>query len=769
MLETNIRIVRPGQDLYVWVRCAAIQGADLSIDLLQRACGTLRYRHGLAAVPYSGSQPSLLVATKGTIPPIHIDQEEWALDLMDAGEPSRRLSLEEPDGALLLPPLIERSFLAEIARRTDLWTLDSPRILYEAKPFRTEAGIGVYRRFEVASLLVEGVGIGVAVDAGTAFFTTTPLAYFFDATVGADERQRRQALFAMLTGRQQGQKGTLLYDNGRRRTKCYFDEAPDGVTCGTTGTVRVRGKSYASLLAYYEAENPELPLGEGTPAIRVSFHGLSRAQWVAGDRVFVRVMNDNVPDSLRDVDKIAPVTRRALLEEFWKRLEPEPLGRAAPGFFSGFWIPDTDRVAQLVPPALEFGQGRRLPAPSSPTVGAYQAYYRQRLRYLEDAGCFSLPPAVGRTIYCAYPRAVGEEIGQRLASDVADRISKWARRPFVASLVAYDSIVQAIEHLRRANHPGTVLFVLDEEPAAYYEVSFELNSWRVKRVTQGVLRRYYKELTEGSWDRKRRAVTSDRGRARWDQFVTMNALDVLQQMDAVPWRSAQAGPYEALLAIDVGHDRRHFALSLLVARSTDSVPGFGIYSEVQIKPDHKHETINSVMLTDQILRLFQKALPRRFLAIESVLVLRDGQLSGQEPEGIKGALARLVDQGMVSKDARVDVVDFHKNSQKSIRLWEVREDGAVGNPLEGTAVCFSRRIAVVAATGEATLHQGTAEPFVLVGDRQCAAILDAAQAAFGAAQLNWSSPGVAQRLPLPFKRTDDELAARAAQEIRRIR
>ena len=38
-----------------------------------------------------------------------------------------------------------------------------------------------------------------------------------------------------------------------------------------------------------------------------------------------------------------------------------------------------------------------------------------------------------------------------------------------------------------------------------------------------------------------------------------------------------------------------------------------------------------------------------------------------------------------------------------------------------------------------------------------------------AAQLNWSSPRVAQRLPIALKRTDEELTNRAGQEIRRIR
>lgn len=769
MLETNIRIVRPGPDLYLWVRRAAVKGPDLSVDLLQRACGTLRHRHKLAAVPYGGPQPSLLVATNSPVRPIHLEQEEWVLDITDAGDPSRRLSLAEPEGVSLLPPLIERALLAEVARRTKLWTLGSPRIWYEEKPFRTEEGIGAYRRFEVASLLVEDVGVGVAVDVGTAFFTTATLAHFFDFNVAAGEQQRRRALFAELTGRQQGQKGTLLYDNGRSKVKCYFEDAPEGVTCGSTGKLRVKNKTYDSVFAYYRAEIPDLPVAEDANAIRVSFPRLNRPQWVAADRVYVRVMNEDVPESLSAVDKIAPKDRRVLLQGFWKRLEPNPLGGVAGGFHIGFWRPEPNRITRLIPVGVEFGRGKRLPAPSSPLIGAYQDYYRRRLKYLEDAGCFSLPPTVGRTLYCAYPRAVGEETARKLAADVAARTSKWARLPFDTSLVAYDGIEEAIEQLRRADQPGTVLFVLDQEPAAYYEVSFQLNGWRVKRITEAVLRQHHKYLTDGAWDKKQRIVTAERGQARWDQFVTLNALDVFQQMDGIPWRSEQAGPYEALLVIDVGHDRRHFALSLLIARSTDKTPDFGIYSVAEIKPDHKQETINPVMLADYIVRVFQKASRRRFDPIASMLILRDGRLCGQEPKGIEQGMARLIAQGMLEKKARVDAVSFHKESVKSVRLWDVGDSGDINNPLEGTALRISKQMAVVAATGAATLHQGTAEPFVLVGENRCSAILDAASAAFSAAQLNWSSPTVAQRLPLPFKRTDEELTARAAQEIRRIR
>ena len=74
MLETNIRIVQPGTGLRLVVRRASLEGPDLSNDLLERACGTLRYRYGLAAIPTGRSGVrELLVAGNRPVPEIVVD------------------------------------------------------------------------------------------------------------------------------------------------------------------------------------------------------------------------------------------------------------------------------------------------------------------------------------------------------------------------------------------------------------------------------------------------------------------------------------------------------------------------------------------------------------------------------------------------------------------------------------------------------------------------------------------------------------------------
>lgn len=768
MLETNIRIVEGGPHLSLAVRRATVQGTDINSELLERTCGKLRHKFRLAAVPLKGQE--LLVATAHPIPTVRIETEDVALEVVDQGAETGCITLLDDNGPTLIPRLIERALIGELADKTDLWAIDSPRIWYESKPIRETDGIAAYRRYEIGSLSIEGTGVGIAVDIGTAFFTSNNLAYFFDGTVSRDEQRIRHEIFGNLTRRQTGQKGTLLYDIGRSKHKCYFEEAPDGVTCGTTGKIRIKNQTHESLFAYYRRQYPEMSVSEDTPAVRVSFQGIGKPTWAAASCLTVRVMNEELPEGLSNIDKISPRDRRYLIDGFWRRLGPRSLDQVANGFQEGFWRPEAGHRRQFVPVEIEFAQSQVLGSPKETSTAAYKTYYRQRLDFLDNVGCYSVPPAVGRTLYCAYPRTLNSDAARQLAGDMVKKIGQWARRPFDSKLIEYDSVAQAVELVRRSDSSGTVLCVLNEEPAAYHEVAFNLPGWRVKRVTARLLLEQHGRLVRGAWDKSRQKVTRESGSRRWDQFIRMCALDLVQLMDMVPWRAEQLGPYEAQLVIDVGHDRRHFALSLLLSRDPKKFPTFRFVSDVHVKPDWKQETINKVLLADSIVQIVQKVIKQGMDPVSSLLVVRDGQLGGQEPEGIDEAVAKLMANGQLAPHARIDVADFHKDTMKAVRYWEFLGDGKCENPLEGLAIRLNNRMAVFNTTGRTTLHQGTSQPVMLsIGAGSCREILDAAEAMFQGAQLNWSSPATAQRWSPALKRTDEELKARADQEIRNIR
>ena len=305
--------------------------------------------------------------------------------------------------------------------------------------------------------------------------------------------------------------------------------------------------------------------------------------------------------------------------------------------------------------------------------------------------------------------------------------------------------------------------------SAYYEVEFQLSGWRVKRLTERTVREHYRFLTEGAYDKREKKKTLEKGRKRWHSYVTQNVLDVIQLLHVVPYRIDGAGPYEAQLVIDVGHDRRYFAVSLLVARNEDRNPSFRFVTQTQHKIDQHQEGINPTLLADEILDLFTQVFRRRFDALESLLIIRDGRLVRQESEALNKSVTLLREQGYLKNHARVDQVDVHKDSLKSIRMWDVTVENEIENPLIGIGIRLNKKAMALATTGVPGLPQGTADPILIVSNGQCENVADAAAANFAAAQLNWSSPGVPQKLSIGMKRTDDSLKARAAQEVRRLR
>jgi len=654
MVETNIRIVGYGERLHLDVRRVQVHTSDTAPDLPEKACRLLRLRHGLAAVPYvADGVLQLFVASPAPLPELVLEGDNWRVELRDLGQ--TRLHVNSPGDAPLMARLFERYLLVQLAKRTDMWTLDSPRIWYEAEPFRVEDGIAAVRRFHVSVIPVEREGLGVVIHISTAFFTVDTVADFFDESLPPDERKRRQRRFEELSLRQRGQKGTLLYDLHRSHHKCYFEEFLPGVTCATTGSIPINGTTYPSLYDYYERKHPYAGVAADDSVARVSFPRLDRPRLVAANLLRLRVMNKDVPDSLKQVDKISPQERTRLINRFWKAAGESLFGKRLK---PGLWRPPAAKVVQLQFPTLLFGQDTELPPPVESTADAYKAHFRRRLSTLNHVGCYHVPPTVDRRIVVAYPNHLDRAMVDEFARELIKRLNRWTRKQLSYEKLPYASVPEAITELN-SRTTGMAVFVFeDNEPTIYYLLSAELKNWRIKRVTAA-------ELTHHFRGRKQ----DDRGVGRWRSFVDLNALDVLQQLNCVPWTFSTPLNYQAQLAIDVGVDRRYFALSLLICRPQHYQIPFWLDTLICPKPDHRRETIEPVILRDKIIELCSKPLCfRHFSPIESLLVLRDGRETGEESSAIREAQAELVRLNVLSSDARVDIVDFAKRSLK-VGAW----------------------------------------------------------------------------------------------------
>ena len=776
MVETNARILAPGKEIALPVRFVQVQGTTDLPELREKVCYRLRREFGLIAVPCQDKRGLLLVATNQPLTTRKMTVDEWDMTISDTDE-SAVLTLATTEGRRLLPEVVERMITNAIECRGDWWNFDSLRHWYEKKPFASREGIDALRRYAVSALAVEGVGIAVAVDVETAFFTQNTVADFFGAALPPAEQRRRKTDFERLTQRQSGQQGTLLYDNGETSVKCYFERFPAGKTCGAVAPRRVRGKNYESLVAYYQKVSPRLGIRGDELAAMVSFPGFDTPQPVAARCLKVRVMNDMLPSSLINADKIGPQERRRMVIAFWKRLgkisfpQFHRLGTAVPdaAFLPGFWRPAASQIRKIPIPTLYFGNGDMLDAPLQVSGPSYKQHFKRRAEILDTGQCYHFPPLAGRTVLCTYPEDRGVcEAAEKMANDTCQRMQQFTGKAFEFRMIPYGSIEDAIAKLNAEASAQAVLFVLNDEAAAYTEAALSLPNWKIKRVTEDTLNRQYRPLSAGCGSAGR---MQDGGRAQrfWDSFIRMTSLDLLQEMDGIPFRLDQAGSFEAQLVIDVSYDRRYYALSVLIARIGAKRPDFRLITGAWPKPDTKHEAINGRILCDDVVRFLSGVIVAgKDAPLASLLVSRDGRVVGDEQVFLDEASAKLRSCGVLMPDARFEVVELHKNTEMHLRVWEIENGDAAFNVTESTAVRLSSTEEILVTTGAGTLTQGTADPMLVVALGDGTLVGEATDALASSAQLNWSSPGVAQRLPLPFKRTDEVLKKRSEQEIRRI-
>jgi hypothetical protein len=754
MLETNIRIVETGTNLHLKTRVLEFEGSDDSPKTGELAVSFLRRDRSVASIVLGNS---LLALTSEPVTIVERNKEGQRMVIRDTGR-VRELRFSNPGDRMLMANLLERQLELLVNRSDCWWSLDSLRIWYERESFDAANGIAAWRRYELAAVVIEGEGIGLVVDVGTAFISQDTVADYF--VKGANGNRKHE--FLRLTSRQQEQKGTLIYDNGKGKLKCYFEEWGNGMTCSTTGTIEARGRKYESLYKYAVAECRR-DLKADAPVARVSFGGLG-TQRVPAEWLQIRVMNDSVPGRLKQVDKICPADRSRLIEVFWKKLGSHPLGESLPDLVSGFWQPSSQRVLRLRIPALLFGNGHVLAPPETNSINHIRANFRNRERCLAKYGCWYVPQTVLRTIHLAIRRNCGDVTASWLALGIQKRLSMWTQKQINVGLISDDSLDGLKKKLRQVREPGLAVIVFpDNDPATYHDLEYELDEWRIKRITERQLARKAEDLpnVEPADD------AAETGSARWETFVDKCALNVLELLECIPYIPASTPSYEARFGIDVGYTRRHFAVSLIVWRRVGEQWQFWADTKVCSKADFKKEQINRKILADVCAELAKQAAQAGIKGINSVLSVRDGKECGDETEAFEDARPEMEGCGFLSHSAEIDDIDFYKNSIKGIRIWERDSDGQVVQAIEGSAVRLSERVVVAQFTGAATLNQGTAEPVIAVSRSGNA--LSAMEDEFDLGQCNWASPSVAQRLPIELKRTDDELSHRMAQEVRRIR
>jgi hypothetical protein len=478
-----------------------------------------------------------------------------------------------------------------------------------------------------------------------------------------------------------------------------------------------------------------------------------------------------LPPSMRRL-AMPPAERRNRNEAIWPGTVTRAIERLGGSPRPQLWRPGREEAEQLPCPDLLFGQGRIVRAPRTASLREYKNYYGERERHLRHGGLYRFEQTVPKDLWFVLPRPGGswctklqDEFLKLFRDDLQDITGNTFRLNVTTAADSHD-IIRQLSNKR----PSTAVVVFDQrelDGASYYLLSEQLQEkqeWRLKRLTRRKLEEAWHGCEQAGDGRSR-----SRAHDHWRDVVFHSVLDVLDQMDAVPWRIAN-WPYDACLAIDVSAGRRYFGLSLLVCRDPQRHPGAAGFLRIVDswpKAEVDREAINPVLLEDRIAELIDAVGSHRFPELGSLLVLRDGQECGEEPMAIDRAFSRWMRSGVLAQSAAIDVVSYQKRTVKDLRMWCTDREAV--NVLEGRAVYLGEKTALLCCTGAATLSpKVTAEPCRLIG-RKATNIRRAAAGVFALAQHNHLSPNRAYRDAQPIRDLDRELEQRVAMEVRGLR
>jgi hypothetical protein len=749
-MELSVRLIQGGENLQLRATIIELVGDVLNVDNHQRACSILAQRFGISSVPYFThlkKQAILIQENEAKIledKTSEISENDWKVSLNFSNQDTINLNFKNKSHQNIIANLYKRALENNIKRKTNLWTLDSPHIFYEKNPFRTIGEIDAYRRFEVTEvILAEGIGINIHIS--TAFFTNKSVEHYF--------QNNRESRFNKLTQRQGEQSGTLLFKSHNGNKKCYFKKYGYGLNCESTDKIFAYGKEYKNLFQYYKQFSDYNILATDSVAY-VSFPNLDKVVPVPAKNLLLRVMNDSLPQDLKNLDKISPFNRTNKVNLFWQKLGRKPFGKFFEGIGDSFFTPKSENCGIVELPEIIFKNNKRLLSPIKKDSLSYKQHYRDRKEYLEDYGCFYVYPNIERNIQFPYPEEISEACMEKLMNDVCSKVNKLTHIEVEGNLVPYSNYMSACYEMKKNGDSKVAMFVFEDKDAiTYYNIHQELDDWTIKRITKYQLEKKYQHYLDDK---------EGKGLKNWNSFVDMCTYDLLAKMNIIPFKISANFNFDMQMMIDVSEQHHFFALSLMLCSQKLKVPKFKTISKNNIS---RKESINPQFLEKYFIELITYfANDIRQSQLKSLLILRDGKECNGEYDAICIAIDKLRLEKILPQDFMITFVEYHKSSIKHIKMFE-RQD----NVLEGTYAILNNKKAMLATTGAGTLNGGTTDLIHLESKNDGIDILRVIQDVFWSSQFNFTSPSIAQRLTLTANKTDEILAEKMAQKIKYIK
>ncbi len=772
MIETTSKIVKFKNDLSMIIQKYEVIGHELKPAEQMKLISILE-KIGITAIRYNeyNSVKSkyifyVLTESREKIPSrtINVDQWDYTFKLTDS---PIKIEIKNPKHRKLIEEFYLRKAQSMLKKVKSLWVYkgNSGRQFYETTPFDSSEEINGYRRYDLSSKYIDNTGLSINVDVKTAFFTKFPVEYYF--------LNNFQEKFAKLSERYKDleylkYKGTLLFNGPNYSTKCYFIDYCNDLTLGSTPSFSINGVKYKNSFDYYQRLYPKYDVNPDDNVALVSFPfgNNSHENYVPAKKIFLRVMNNALEGDLSKEDKISPEERKILISKFWDILGNRPFGDNYAGLEDNFYRPSFTNSRHIELPTLIFGNNIKLNSSHIRTKREYKFHYQNVLKNLQKNGCYFIPKVMDRNLHFVFPKSVSDPIKERFINDLTQTISNITRYDIEPIVNPCEDATSACLDLRSNGQPGMVAFVFENnDPATYYNISYELNGWKIKRITSNELNKKYNRM---EWEKNqvRHGNNKLQEKRRWDSFVELIAFSIVQELGCIPYVFEQNLNYGMHLIIDVSEKFQFFGIGLMCYTSNMPYP---VIDSI-IKQKRKRNDIVEAPLLEKYFREIinrNSDIIKRY-NITKALALRDGQEFGSEYESLNKVITELRGNELPGAFS-LDFVEYHKSTANEIRIWELCKEGLSENVLEGTYVKLDNKTLLIATTGSGTLSQGTARPILIHSKYDNINLDKVAFDVFMSSQLNYNSPSKAQRLTLLAKKIDDSLLEKKAQYVEQLR
>jgi hypothetical protein len=483
-------------------------------------------------------------------------------------------------------------------------------------------------------------------------------------------------------------------------------------------------------------------------------------------------------------------------EHHWKAIMPPHIGRQEIQFvvqkylngwkFQGIPIQLSDKMVEIEcgvmdPPELEFGGGKVLSVRGNSseirTTLEELGSSKRRLLHSTDAGFF-VKKQLDRQ-YLILPKSMYETFGRKYVEDLKSNFralySPDGKVEYDPIIITYNDsagqsiytlgneiIESAVKSISGLFYSGYGMVVIprinpgrpgkEDELANLVMREFRKRGIYVSIAHTDVPSKSYVLVEsgegQGSWQ-----ITNDEKQAKkfkgYLENVVLNKILLLNGC----WPFVLARPLntDLVVGLDVKNNTAGFMLVFKDGKT---------FSFTTSDSDEK-ERLSRGHVATKLYKILKAELENEPREIRDITIHRDGILYEGERRGIREALDKLANEGLIREDHSCNFVEIKKSSRVPVRLFDtVTPQGSMQeltqNPRFGTYLIL-HNVAFLCTTGRPFKYHGTTKPLQVRKVEGSMDIKLIIEDIFALANLTWTKPNYCSRLPITIKMTDIRL------------